>query len=236
MRILGVLHPNGGHAGLLRERAAAAGHELVEWAADQGAPRPDGVDAIAVFGGGMNVVDADRLPWLRDELDLLAGALDAGTPVIGVCLGAQLLATAAGAPVRRAARPEIGWFEVERTSAGAEDPLLAALPASFTAYQWHSWTFTVPDGAVELARSAVCPQAFRLGEHAWGVQFHPEVTPDILDAWIDDADADPDAIAQGYEGDAARAPLAERLPAWNAIGRALFDAWLVAADRLTAPA
>jgi GMP synthase (glutamine-hydrolysing) len=234
MRILSVLHPGGGHSGLLRERAVSAGHELLEWRAADGTERPADADAIAVFGGGMNRADADRLPWLEDEIELLHAALEDGTPVLGICLGSQLLAAAAGAEVRRAERPEIGWFEVERTEAGAADPLLGALPERFTAYQWHSWAFALPDGAVELARSPVCPQAYVLGS-AWGVQFHPEVTEDILDAWIADVASDPDAVAQDYAA-TARFDLPERLAAWNALGRTLFDAWLAAAARVTAPA
>jgi GMP synthase-like glutamine amidotransferase len=233
MRILSVLHPGGGHSGLLRERAANAGDELLEWRASDEADRPQDVDAIAVFGGGMNVADAGRLPWLQDEIELLRDALEDGTPVLGVCLGSQLLAAASGAEVRRAERPEIGWFEVERTAAGAADPLLGALPERFTAYQWHSWAFALPAGAVELARSPVCPQAYALG-NAWGVQFHPEVTDDILEAWIADVASDPDAVAQDYAA-TARNGLPERLAAWNALGRTLFDAWLAAA-RVRAPA
>jgi GMP synthase (glutamine-hydrolysing) len=234
MRILSVLHPGGGHSGLLRERARAAGHELLEWRPADGGQRPAGADAIAVFGGGMNVADAGELPWLRAEIAMLRHALEDGTPVLGVCLGSQLLAAAAGAEVARAARPEIGWFAVERTQAGALDPVLGALPARFTAYQWHSWTFALPGGAVELARSPVCPQAYSLGARAWGVQFHPEVTSDILDAWFADIGTDPDAVAQGYAA-VARIGLAERLAAWNALGRLLFDGWLGAAARLTGP-
>jgi GMP synthase (glutamine-hydrolysing) len=235
MRILSILHPGGGHSGLLRERAAGAGHELLEWRAADGGARPAGAEAIAVFGGGMNVADAARLPWLAEEIALLRGALEDGTPVLGICLGAQLLAAAAGAQVARARRPEIGWFDVERTDAGAVDPLLGALPARFSAYQWHSWSFALPEGAVELARSPVCPQAFALGDRAWGVQFHPEVTEDILDAWIADVASDPDALAQDYAL-TARVELPQRLAAWNAIGRRLFDAWLGEAARVTAPA
>ncbi|MEA2283778.1 MAG: hypothetical protein QOK21_4385 [Solirubrobacteraceae bacterium] len=235
MRILSVLHPGGGHSGLLREQARRAGHELLEWHPVDGGERPADADAIAVFGGGMNVIDASELPWLRAEIALLRDALADGTPVLGVCLGSQLLAAAAGAAVRRAARPEIGWFAVERTDAGAADPVLGGLPARFTAYQWHSWTFALPHGAVELARSPICPQAYSLGGRAWGVQFHPEVTPDILDAWIADVASDPDAVAQDYAA-VARSGLAERLAAWNAVGRVLFDGWLRTAARLTDPA
>lgn len=235
MRILSVLHPGGGHSGVLGDRARAAGHALVEWSPGAGEPLPEPLpewDALAVFGGGMNVHEADRLPWLAGEVELIREALERGTPVVGVCLGSQLLARAAGAEVRRAGRPEIGWLEVERTDAA--DPLFAALPDRFTAYQWHSYAFDLPAGATELARSAVCPQAFRLGD-AWGVQFHPEVTPDIVAGWIDDYESDPDAVAQGFDPAAAHAEAADRIASWNVIGGALFDGWLRAASAAPRP-
>jgi hypothetical protein len=196
MRILSVLHPGGGNSGMLRERARAGGHELVEWVPGRG----------------------DPIPGPR--------GLDRGQPLIGVCLGAQIAAAAAGAEVRRAAAPEIGWFDVELTEAGAEDPLLGRLPRRFCAYEWHSYAFDLPAGAVELARSAVCTQACRFGERAWGVQFHPEVTPDIVRAWSEDFESDPDAVQQGFDPAAALAEAGERLPGWMEIGRALFDGFL----------
>jgi GMP synthase (glutamine-hydrolysing) len=225
MRVLSILHPGGGHSGILRERAAAGGHELLEITPAQGATPPP-YDAMVVLGGGMNVHEAARLPWLRTEVDLIRDALAAGTPVLGICLGAQLLATAAGAAVRRVEDPEIGWFEVERLPAGDADPLLGALPERFTAFQWHSYTFDLPAGAIQLARSPASPQAFRLNGRAWGVQFHPEVTPDVLSEWFDDFEADPDAVAQGFDPARAEVDAARRLPAWNAIGADLFDAFL----------
>jgi GMP synthase (glutamine-hydrolysing) len=237
MRIVSVLHPGGGHSGVLGERARAAGVELVEWRPGAGEPLPGPLtayDAVAVFGGGMNVHEVDRLPWLAGEIELLREALERGMPVLGVCLGSQLLAHAAGAAVRRAREPEIGWLEVERTAASAGDPLLGALPERFEAYQWHSYAFHLPAGAVELARSPVCPQAFRLGA-AWGVQFHPEVTAAIVDEWSDDYESDPDAVAAGFDPVAARAEARIRLPRWNAIGATLFDGFL-AAVAVTSPA
>jgi GMP synthase-like glutamine amidotransferase len=183
----------------------------------------DGFEALVVFGGGMNVRDAGRLPWLRGEIELLRDALEADLPTLGVCLGAQLLAVAGGAEVRRSAAPEIGWFEVMRT---AEDPLLDRLPPSFDAYEWHSYTFELPAGAVELARSAVCSQAYRLRDRAWGVQFHPEVTPEIVREWALDYESDPDAVAMRFDPEAHIALAAERLPAWMDVGRTLFDAFL----------
>jgi GMP synthase-like glutamine amidotransferase len=229
MRILAVLHPGGGHSGLLRERADAAGHELVEWTPGAGDSPPGPLadfGALAVFGGGMNVADERRLPWLTGEVEQLRDALARGMPVLGVCLGAQLVARAAGAEVRRAARPEIGWLPVWREPASEGDPVLGDLPERFLAYQWHSYSFELPAGAVALARSEVCVQAFALDGTAWAVQFHPEVTPDIVEGWSRDYESDPDAVALGFDPDVAIAEAAERLPEWNAIGSTLFDGWL----------
>ena len=233
MRVLGVRHPGGGTCGLLAERCDADGHELVEWIPGAGEPMPappTEFDAVAVFGGGMNVRDADRLPWMRAEVELLRDALQLDVPVLGVCLGAQLLATAAGAEIRRSPSPEIGWFDVARCFEGERDPIFAGLPARFLAYEWHSYAFALPAGSVELARSAACPQAFRLGETAWGVQFHPEVVPEIVREWALDYESDPDAIAMGFDPPAHIAEAAERLPAWMDIGRDLFEAFLTAAS------
>jgi GMP synthase (glutamine-hydrolysing) len=239
MRILSVLHPGGGHSGLLREQAAAAGHALVEWTPGAGEDMPGSLgdfDAVAVFGGGMNVPDHERLPWLAGELELLREAIARRMPMIGVCLGGQLIAAAAGAEVHRVETPEIGWLDVERLPEAAADPVLGALPERFTAFQWHSYASRLPPGAVELARSPVCPQAYVLDGHAWGLQFHPEVTQDVLDEWIADYDSDPDAVAQGMDPEAARAEVPHQIAAWNAIGRTLFAAWLEAAAGVRAPA
>src|SRR5947207_7198506 len=151
MRIVSVLHPGGGHSGVLRASAAAADAELVEWTPARGTDAPADADALVVFGGGMNVHDAERLPWLRGEIELLREALADGVPVLGICLGAQLLAAAAGADVHRAREPEIGWFEVRREPPGAADRVLGALPERFTAFQWHSYAFAPPAGATVLA-------------------------------------------------------------------------------------
>jgi GMP synthase-like glutamine amidotransferase len=239
MRILSILHPGGGNSGLLRDSAAAEGHELVEWTPGAGEALPGALgdfDAVAVFGGGMNVVDQDRLPWLAGELELLRDALARRVPLLGVCLGAQLIAAAAGGEVHRIEDPEIGWREVERLPGADDDPVLGALPERFTAFQWHSYASRAPAGAVELARSPVCPQAYVLDGHAWGVQFHPEVTPEVLDEWIGDFGSDPDAVRLGFDPDAARAEVPRRIGTWNEIGRRLFDAWLAAAAELRAPA
>jgi GMP synthase (glutamine-hydrolysing) len=238
MRILSVLHPGGGNSGVLRQSAAASAHELVEWTPGDGEPMPGALtdfDGLAVFGGAQNVAERERYPWMAGEIDLLRDALAQRMPVLGVCLGAQLLAAAAGAEVYRVETPEIGWWDVDRLPASADDPVIGALPERFPAYQWHSYACRLPDGAVELARSPVCAQAYVLGGHAWAVQFHPEVTAEVLDEWIEDYDSDPEAVRQGFDPAVARAELPARLGPWNAIGRQLFDGWLEAA-RVRAPA
>ena len=141
-------------------------------------------------------------------------------PLLGVCLGAQLVAKAAGAAVRPAAEPEIGWCDVERTG---EDAVLGVLPARFPAFQWHYYAFEIPAGAQELARSPICPQAFRLGEVAWGVQFHPEVTRDIVADWIAESSGDAPA--------GLPAETDERIDEWVRRGRSLCAEFLAAADR-----
>ena len=169
-------------------------------------------------------------PWLREENLFLQRLLDLRTPVLGICLGAQLLAKAAHASVHSATEFEIGWYPVELTEAAAEDPLLGRLPQRFDAFQWHYYTYGVPAGAVELARSSVCTQAFRLGENAWGVQFHPEVTLAQVQSWVDEEKEVP------LDGEALMAETRERIGAWNDLGRELCGAFVEVAERVAAPA
>ena len=178
----------------------------------------------------MHADQAGHHPWLRDENMFLQRLLDLHTPVLGICLGAQLLAKAAHAPVRPVEDAEIGWYDVELTDEAADDPLLGRLPERFEAFQWHYYTYSLPAGAVELARSAVCTQAFRLGECAWGVQFHPEVTLEQIEGWM--ADDEPAPI----DKPALLAATRERIGAWNDLGRRLCDAFVDAVERVAAPA
>jgi len=229
MRLLGIIHGDEVRAGVFADPVRERGHELEEWSiALRPAPsRPLGsYDAVLVFGGSMHADEEATHPWLLDEEGLLRRFLDARVPVLGVCLGAQLVAKAAGARVGRATEPEIGWHPVELTPAAARDPLFSRLPQRFDALQWHYYAFDLPQGATELARSPVCPQAFRLGELAWGVQFHPEVTLRMVEDWLDEPEEVPlDRAALERE---TRARIAE----WNAIGRELCTGFLGVAERL----
>jgi GMP synthase-like glutamine amidotransferase len=232
MRILSIVHGDEARTELFRPAVEAQGHALDEWSLAWPTPPPapiDAYDAFLVFGGAMHADQDDRHPWLRDENLLLQELLDRRVPVLGVCLGAQLLAKAAHAAVMPARRPEIGWHEVELTPEGEADPVLGELPERFLAFQWHYYTHSLPAGAVELARSAVCTQAFRLGDVVWGVQFHPEVTEQQVAGWLAS-----DGRAEGVAVDAVAAETAERIGRWNELGAALCTAWLAAAERAAA--
>jgi GMP synthase (glutamine-hydrolysing) len=221
VRILSiVIHDNAG-AGVFGE---VPGVELVEWVppADGAAPRLDGFDAVMAFGGSMHVDQEERHPWLRTEKALLREALERGTPLLGVCLGAQLLAEVAGVRPRRAAVPEIGWYRVEVTDEGRADPLLAPLAPEFEVLQWHSYESPLPPGATALARTPACLQAFRVADrHAWGLQFHAEVTAADADTWLNEFYDDEDAVATGLDPEELRAETARRIAAQNELGREL---------------
>lgn len=157
--------------------------EYVEVGQGRILPAPETALAAIVMGGSMNVSDVDRHPFLSTELALLRSWIERETPVLGVCLGAQLLAAALGAPVAPGPRPEIGYQAVTLTPTGADDPLLSGFPMDLMVFQWHTQGFGLPAGAIRLATSADYEnQAFRQGK-VWGFQFHLEVTPKMVDEW-----------------------------------------------------
>lgn len=189
-------------------------------------------DAVLTFGGRMHADEEDSHPWLRFEKDFLAAIVEDGVPILAVCLGSQLLAEAAEGSARRASHPEIGWHRVEVTEEGGRDPLLGPLAPEFTAFQWHSFEFVPPPGAAVLARSTVCAQAYRVGELAWGIQFHAEVTERDAIGWAERFEEDEKAVEMGLDPDALSAAIRERIGAWNQLGRELCGRFLdVAAAR-----
>jgi GMP synthase (glutamine-hydrolysing) len=144
-------------------------------------------DMLLVMGGIMNVYQEDKYPWLVEETQAIRQAVEAGKAVLGVCLGGQLLAKALGAQVHLGAAMEIGLTPITLTEAGEADPLFEGL-SQMEAVEWHDDTFDIPTGAVALARSEGCAhQAFRFGQSAYGLQFHPEVSPMMLAEWINGA-------------------------------------------------
>ena len=234
MRTLAIVHQPDAGAGVFGEAAAERGTALDVWMpADEARPprEPAEYGAVMAFGGAMHADQDDVHPWMGPEKELLAGLLEGGIPVLGVCLGSQLLAAAAGARPARAAQPEIGWLEVELTAAGREDPLFGILPGRFEAFQWHSYASPPPPGAAELATSPLALQAFRIGDAAWGIQFHAEVTRADARHWIDDYEADPDAVRIGIDPAALWAETEPRIEAWNDLGRRLGARFLELAER-----
>jgi GMP synthase (glutamine-hydrolysing) len=174
--------------GLLGRVVRARGLPLVSahaWEGDLDGLRARDFAGIVPLGGSMHAWDEERLPYLGRERELLREAVDEGVPVLGICLGGQVLARALGAEVRPAERPEVGWQLVEATVEAAGDPLLAHLREPVGVYQWHLDVFDLPAGAVQLARSDQSEQqAFRYGERTWGLQFHPEVDAPLFAGWL----------------------------------------------------
>ncbi len=140
-------------------------------------PPIETLDWLVIMGGPMSVHDEAAHPWLVDEKRYLARAIEAGKTVLGICLGAQLIAAVSGARVYRNAEKEIGWFPVEKTAAARASALGSGLPEVVEAFHWHGETFDLPAGGVHLARSAACEhQAFVCAERVVGLQFHLETT------------------------------------------------------------
>jgi GMP synthase (glutamine-hydrolysing) len=176
--------------------------------------------ALVVMGGPMGVYEAEQYPFLIDEQRLIEWTVARGLPVMGICLGSQLLAAALGAEVFPSGRQEIGWFPVSLTSAAEEDPLFKGVASPLQAFHWHGDTFSPPPGAVHLASSTLTyQQAFRFGQSAYGLQFHLEVTGPIVTDFAAEASLDKatrSALLIGAELHG---------PALESVGRTVLNRW-----------
>lgn len=145
----------------------------------------DGLSALIILGGPMNVYETDNYPFLEIEDKLIKKAIEKDISVLGICLGAQLIAKSLGAQITKSREKEIGWYPLKITDEGTKDRLFKHLNIEETVFQWHGDTFEIPKGAAHLAESPLCPnQAFRFGSNVYGLQFHIEVTPDMILEWL----------------------------------------------------
>jgi GMP synthase-like glutamine amidotransferase len=210
---------------LFGDVVVAEGHELAEWQIErQGRPPQTGYDAVLLFGGQQNVGEEVEHPWLHDEYDALRAWVNDRTPLFAVCLGAQTLAHALGGSVTKIAPSQLGGFyPTELTAEGMADSVLGVLPRRFEALNANAYEFTVPAGAGTLA-TGPCVQAFRAGDRAWAVQFHPEVRRDQALGWFADDERDLARPLAELEQE-----LDEKLGAWQELGARLCRAFLSSA-------
>jgi GMP synthase-like glutamine amidotransferase len=201
----------------------AAGVELIEVHLRAGQPLPDlaEIDGVVSLGGEQSVRNIDSDPMLTAEAAFMREAVERGIPVLGVCLGGQLLAHALGGRVVRLEKPIIQWFPIEPLAEADGDPVLGALPENAMALHWNEDGIEAPPGSVELlGRRHGTVEAFRYGDIAWGVQFHPEAHDDGLDSWYEAGYGE--LIAAGTTEEEARAADARHLPGQPALSDAIF--------------
>ena len=226
MRVLSVVHESDAGAGVFGA--------FPTWV-PSAQPPPDvrDVDALMIFGGSMHADQNDGHPWLAPEKQFIRDALERGKPILGVCLGSQLLAEAAGAAPYRSEEPEIGWYEIEITEAGAADPVIGPLAPSVELFEWHHYVAPLPAGATCLARTPACVQAFRIeSKPAWGLQFHAEVTRENLFSWLDGWERS-EAVHTSFDPEAIRAASEQRIEEQNAVGQGIAKRFLAEAARST---
>jgi GMP synthase (glutamine-hydrolysing) len=174
-------HAAGEGPGQIANWAAAAGHTLTgtHWYRGDPSPDPAAIDFLVIMGGGMNIYQHRDHPWLPAEKLLIAEVIRQGKPVLGICLGAQLIADVMGGKVYQNPEYEIGWFPVRLLGTAGAHPLFARFPKEVTVLHWHGDTFDLPPGAILLAGSDACPrQIFIYRENVVGLQFHIEVRPE----------------------------------------------------------
>ena len=221
--------------GRIADALEAAGCQTETILSHTGQPVPasmSGFDGRVVMGGPQSVYQQDRFPFLRAELRLIESGLKAQKPILGVCLGSQLLATALGARVYSGEQKEIGWYPVTLTEAAGHDALLNGAPVAFTPLHWHGDVFDLPKGGVALAASELTPhQAYRHGSNAYGFLCHLEVTDRHVAEWVT---VFADELHQaGVDARAILAGAKQYLPPLQKLGTSVFSRWvaLVSTER-----
>jgi GMP synthase (glutamine-hydrolysing) len=224
-----VTHLSDRQVGLVRDALRASGCDVIERHAVTGDPLPAAgeIAGIVSLGGRQSATRADQDPFLADEVALLAAALDDDVPVIGMCLGAQLLAVAAGGKVVNSGRVYAGWPDLVVVPAAVADPVSGGLPSRLPVLKWHEDVIELPDDATVLGSSDGPGAAlFRIGSSAWGSQAHLELTPEMLvDGWLADPAESVDVIAAGHDLDEFRARSRELLVGQMAAAEPMFEAF-----------
>jgi GMP synthase (glutamine-hydrolysing) len=192
-------------------------------------PSLDGYEALIILGGPMSTDEIDAYPNLLTEVEIIREAVERQKSVLGICLGAQLLAKALGGSVKRNPTREIGWYDVELTDEGRDDPVLSAFASVQEVFQWHEDGIELPPGAIHLAESdASTVQAFRHGEHAYGLQFHLEMDQSLIERWL--TVPVNEATLQEEEGridpDSIRQQNSKSIGALEALSRETFSRWI----------
>jgi GMP synthase-like glutamine amidotransferase len=217
----------GAVAAWAKERGYAL--ETTELEQGQALPSPADFDALVLMGGPMSVNEEDVYAWLRPEKALVRETLAKGKKVLGICLGAQMIASAMGAKIAPNAFKEIGWFPLEATAGGQDHPFFKRMPKVMPAFHWHGETFGIPKGAVHLARTSVCEhQAFALGSQALGLQFHMEVDADSLREMVEGGREEIVAGAPFIQNQAVLLGQPELLGPLGIVCRAVLDDWIMA--------
>ncbi len=229
MRVAIVENTAGTQHGQVGVALAEAGAVIDQYRPYLGQALPqafDAVDALVVFGGEQSALADTTHPYLAGLSTLMRQTIEAGKPVLGICLGSQLMARGFGAKNHIGTAPEFGWIDIGATSAALDDPVLRVAAQGFTSFQWHSDTFDLPAGAVHLAQSAGAPhQAFRVGRAGYATQFHFEANQNVVSEWTRRFPAQIEAMAPGWIAD-HKAHAAASGPAADATGLALARAFV----------
>jgi GMP synthase (glutamine-hydrolysing) len=226
-KVLAIQHVRCETLGTIADALGARGIPFDVVRTFEGQPVPNnlkGYNGLILMGGPMGVYEQDRHPFLRQEIRLIEAALRQDKPLLGVCLGSQLLAAALGAPVTKGKSKEIGWHPITLTQAAMRDLLWAELEPSFVAYHWHGDVFELPSGAVSLASSEKTPhQAFRYGRSAYGILFHMEVTERIIEEMV--KTFQDELRAEDLDGLGIVQHSRKHLPRLGEIGKSVFTRW-----------
>lgn len=187
MNVLLIKHVDIEGPGIIEDclRKGKVFHQILNLESNPPLPKLDEITHIVLLGGPMNVYEEDRYPFLKHEDLFIKEAIQRGKRILGICLGAQLIAKALGASVYKGPGKEIGWYDISLTEEGVKDPVFQGFSNPFSVFQWHGDTFDIPKAGRLLATSSpIFHQAFRYGENAYGLQFHLEVTEGMIQEWM----------------------------------------------------